>query len=216
MILERFNLSESVPGTRGSASLPGRTSRGGFTITEMMVAMSLLMMVLFGVISGHLFGMKMFQITKAKLGASDEARKAVGNLIEEVRGAKWLRVGNGGADSFTPIEDDLPQQGTAVEIYSSDDADPYVRYYLDVEARTLNRVTSENEEPQLIAHSITNQIVFAAENHDGTVLTNSENNRVLSLTLQFYQIQYPIVKVGPGEYYDFYQLRTRITRRTLE
>ena len=49
-----------------------------------------------------------------------------------------------------------------------------------------------------------------------SVLTNNENNRVIGLTLQFYQIQYPVIRIGPGELYDFYQLRTKITRRTLE
>jgi hypothetical protein len=172
--------------------------------------------VLSGVLTGHLTGLKMFQITKAKLGASDEARKALSKMVNEVRGAKWLQVGTGNAASFTPIEDGNAQQGTAVEIYSTDTTNEFVRYYLDAQARTLNRVSSENTTQQEIVHSITNQIVFAAENAHGTVLTNSENNRVLSLTLQFYQIQYPIVQVGPGKYYDFYQLRTRITRRTLE
>lgn len=193
-----------------------KRAAGAFTLTELMIGMAVLVVVLLGVLTGHLFGLNMFQITKAKLGASDEARKAVSKLTDEVRGAKWLQVGNGSATSFETILDGEPQQGTAVEIYSSEGTDPFIRYYLDTSTKQLLRVTSEEETPQIIAHAITNQIVFASENRSGLVLTNSENNRVLSLTLQFYQIQYPIVKVGPGEYYDFYQLRTRITRRTLE
>jgi hypothetical protein len=193
-----------------------RRRSSAFTLTELMIGVSVLVVVLSGVITGHLTGLKMFQITKAKLGASDEAREAVSKLVNEVRGARWLQVGNGNASSFTPIEDGNAQQGTAVEIYSTDTTNDFTRYYLDTQTRTLSRITSGNSARQEIAHSITNQIVFAAENAQGTVLTNSENNRVLSLTLQFYQIQYPIVQVGPGKYYDFYQLRTRITRRTLE
>ncbi len=192
------------------------TRRDAFTLPELMSGVAALMVVLGGVITGHLFGLKMFQITKAKLGASDEARKAISRMTDEIRGAKWLEVGSGDHDSFTSIEDGEPQQGTAVQIYSTDQNSPFVRYYLDASKRTLNRTTSGNGGVQVIAHSITNQVVFAAENAHGTVLTNSENNRVLSVTLQFYQIQYPVVKVGPGEFYDFYQLRTRITRRTLE
>ncbi len=196
--------------------LASRRWERAFTLTELMVGVSVLIVVLLGVLSGHFFGMKMFQITKAKLGASDEARKAVAKLTDEVRGAKWLQVGTGNAISFSPIPDGEPQRGSAVEIYSTEGTNQFVRYFLDTEEKRLKRITSENSSPQIIATAITNQIVFASENRSGTVLTNSENNRVLSLTLQFYQIQYPIVKVGPGEYYDFYQLRTRITRRTLE
>lgn len=196
--------------------IPGNRLERAFTLTELMVGVAVMVMILTGVVVGHLCGMRMFQITKAKLGASDEARKSVSRLVDEVRGAKWLQVGNGTKTQFTEIEDGAPQQGTAVEIYTTDTASPFVRYYLDPVKKTLNRVTSSNQQPEVIVHSITNQIVFRAENASGTVLTNSENNRVLSLTLQFYQIQYPIVQVGPGQYYDFYQLRTRITRRTLE
>ena len=194
-------------------SLINRRLERAFTLTELMIGVSVLVVILTGVVAGHLCGLKMFQITKAKLGASDEARKSMSRLVDEVRGAKWLQVGNGNAESFTEIQDGVRQEGTAVEIYSTDTTTPFVRYCLK---KTLNRVTNGENHPEVIVHSITNRIVFAAENAFGTVLTNSENNRVLSLTLQFYQIQYPIVKVGPGQYYDFYQLRTRITRRTLE
>jgi hypothetical protein len=187
-----------------------------FTLTEMMIAASLFTVVVAGVVSAHLTGMRMVQITKAKLGASDEARKAVSKLTDEVRGAKWLRVGCGSAGSFTPVEDGEPQRSCSVEIYSTDQATPFVRYYLDGSDRSLKRVTSSDPKPMLIAQNLTNEVVFAFENSAGEVLTSSENNRVLAVTLQFYQIQYPIVRVGRGEYYDFYQLRTRITRRTLE
>ena len=67
-----------------------------------------------------------------------------------------------------------------------------------------------------MASAISNQVVFTAENHLGQVLTNNNNNRVIGLTLQFYQLQYPTINIGPGGLYDFYQLRTRITRRALE
>jgi hypothetical protein len=68
----------------------------------------------------------------------------------------------------------------------------------------------------VVANSISNAIVFRAENHLGQILTNNQNNRVISLELQFYQIAYPVVNIGPGQLFDYYQLRTRITRRALE
>jgi hypothetical protein len=80
----------------------------------------------------------------------------------------------------------------------------------------LKRTTNGSTAVSIVANSITNQLVFTAENFKGQVLTDNENNRVIGLTLQFYQIAYPIVQIGPGSYYDFYQLRTKITRRALE
>ena len=67
-----------------------------------------------------------------------------------------------------------------------------------------------------VADFITNNIVFTSEDCFGNVLTNNQNNRVISLKLQFYQVQYPITRIGPGNYYDYYQLTTKLTRRVLE
>ena len=53
------------------------------------------------------------------------------------------------------------------------------------------------------------------EDFAGNILTNNQNNRIIGLKLEFYQIQYPKMPVGPGQYYDYYQLHTRITRRTI-
>ena len=60
-----------------------------------MVTMAILMVVLAGVLTSHLFGLRMFEITKAKLGASDQARVAIQRLIGEIRSAKTVRIGNG-------------------------------------------------------------------------------------------------------------------------
>ena len=59
-------------------------------------------------------------------------------------------------------------------------------------------------------------MVFSSEDYTGAVLRSNINNRVISLTLQFYQLQYPTVSIGPGQLYDFYQLRTKITPRAFE
>lgn len=195
--------------------MKNRLSRA-FTITELMVSMSVLMVVLASVLSAHLFGMRLFQITKAKLGANQDARVALSKLTDEVRAAKWIQVGTGGGSQFTEAVDGTLQQGNAIQIYSTPTTQPYVRYFLDTNEHVLKRLTSSNSAAAVLAHSVSNNVVFASENGLGTVLTNNENNRVISLTLKFYQIQYPIIKVGPGEYYDYYQLTTRITRRALE
>jgi hypothetical protein len=92
----------------------------------------------------------------------------------------------------------------------------YSRYFLDSDTSSLKRVASGSTAARTIATSITNTIPFTAEDYRGTVQTNNENNRVIGLTLQFYQIQYPVVAVGQGQFFDFYQIRTKIARRALE
>ncbi|HVK58779.1 MAG TPA: prepilin-type N-terminal cleavage/methylation domain-containing protein, partial [Candidatus Kapabacteria bacterium] len=189
--------------------------RRAFTFTELLVVVALLSVVMAGVVPAHLTGMRMVEITKAKLGANDEARASISLLIEEVRTAKRVKIGSGTANNFSEVAPNGPQQGSAAQIYPTLDTTQFIRYYYDQNTRQLMRTTSDGT-ATTVAHSITNDIVFTAENFSGTVLTNNENNRVIGVTLQFYQIQYPIIRIGPGEFYDFYQLRTKITRRALE
>ena len=85
-------------------AVKGRGSKG-FTLTEMMVAATLLSVVVVGVVSAHITGMKMVQITKSKLGASDEARKAISMLTDEVRAAKWLQGQPPGLYSMVDVLD---------------------------------------------------------------------------------------------------------------
>jgi len=40
-----------------------------FTLTEMMIATSIYVMVIGGIVYANLIGMKMYELTKAKLGA---------------------------------------------------------------------------------------------------------------------------------------------------
>jgi hypothetical protein len=189
---------------------------GAFTFTEIMVAGTLLMMVLAGVLSAHLFGIRMFEITKAKLGANDEARQAISMMMEEIRTAKLVKIGSGSINSFSEVPLNARQEGSAVQIYPSISTNQFIRYFWDEGNKQLMRTTNGANAVSVVANSITNELIFAAENYAGTTLTNNENNRVIAMTPKFYQIQYPIVLIGPGQYYDYYQLSTKITRRALE
>ncbi len=191
-------------------------AQGAFSMVEMMVAMSVLLLVLAGILSSHVFGMRMFQISRSKLGASDEARKAISMLVQEIRTAKLVKLGDGTLTKFTEVGINSPQKGSAIQIYPSTDTNDFVRYFWDSGDKKLKRTTDATNSVAVVANSITNSLVFTAEDFQGNILTNNENNRVIGLTLQFYQIQYPIVLIGPGQYYDYYQLRTKITRRALE
>jgi len=136
--------------------------------------------------------------------------------MHEIRSGKLVKIGSGTLTNFTEVPVDTAQRGSAVQIYPTASTNQFVRYFWDEDSQKLKRTTNGSSSVSIVANSITNNIVFSAEDAVGNVLTNNDNNRVIALTLQFYQIQYPIIKIGPGEYYDFYQLRTKITRRTLE
>ena len=195
---------------------PSRGLRRAFTLTEILVAMSILLLVVTAVISSHLLGLKMFNIAATRLSASAGARATLNHLRDEIRSSKTVYVGAGSELGFTNVLDNQPQQGNALQIFPTTSSNLFVRYYLDASRQQLERLATGDLQPQVIARFVTNEVVFQAEDCFGNVLTNHQNNRVVHLTLDFYQWEFPVARVGGGAFYDLYQLNTRITRRAIE
>lgn len=195
--------------------------RLAFTLPEMMVTAAIFMLLMGGLIYCYIFGLHLHQITRVKLGASDEARNSIIHLTDEIRSATRIKIGNGNLTSFTEVKTNGLQVGNAIQIYPTSATNNWIRYFYDTNTSSTNyskliRSTNGVNFSLVIAHSITNTApLFSAEDSWGNPLTNNQNNRVIGMTLHFSQIEYPIVKVGPGNHYDSYQLRTRITRRRL-
>jgi Tfp pilus assembly protein PilW len=192
-----------------------RPGNAAFTLTEIMVVMNIFMLVILGMVTANIFGLRAVEYVKPKLGASEDSRRAINLLTAEIRSASLIRIGQGDSGSFTEVGRDTSQQGSAIQIYPTTNTIGWVRYYLDAADKKLKRVSDATDTPVVIASSISNSLVFSSENFAGAVLTNNRNNRVIGLLLQFYQIQYPVTPIGPGNYFDYYQLHTRITRRSL-
>jgi len=205
-------------GTRGSVRVVRQQKRNAaaFTLTDIMMAMLVFSLVVVALVYTHLFSLRMFNITYTKLNASAGARKTLDLVRDEIRSGKTLYVGNGDNLGFTAIPDGAPQVGNALLIYPTPSTNTYVRYYLDPVAQDLKRVVAGSTQPSVIARSITNLLAFRAEDYAGNVLTNNQNNRVVSMTLEFYQWEFSGARNGAGAFFDYYRLQTRITRRAIE
>ena len=193
--------------------------RAAFTITEMLVSISIFTMIIGGCLSAHLTGLKMFNFTQAKLGASDEARKSLGDLVAEVRSAQRVAIGTGSSSSFTEIGDGPNQVGSALQIFRADydptsNSNSFVRYYRDSATAQIYRQVGAGT-PAVLVHCITNASPFSATDKSGTVLTNNDNNQIIAILFQFYQIQYPVVAIGTNQLFDYFQLSAKIARRSI-
>jgi type II secretory pathway pseudopilin PulG len=199
---------------------PSRRRHSAFTITEMVVAMAVFSLVIISVVYSHLFGMKMFTITSTKLTASHYARAALNRVRDEVRSAKVLYVGGAftnisGTIGFTNLAPNQFRAGNAIQICPTVNTNNFVLYFVDSNDHKLKRAISGAAGSEVIAQSITNQVIFRAENYLGDTLTNDLNNRVIEMTLEFYQWEF--AKPQPaGGIYDYYRLQTRITRRMVD
>lgn len=208
-----MTLTNSIPQTT-----PRRPSRlvCGFTLMELMVAMAVFTLLTAGVLSSHLTGMRMRKLTEAKLSGTASGRRALNEISEKVRTAKLLSVGTGDEASFKPVQVSAAQAGNALQICGTTNTQVFTRYYVDSAEKSLMRVSSDDLAPTIIARDITNTVVFTAEDFRGTVLTNSQNNRVIRMVLDFHQWVHPLAKADGGAVYEFSRVQTRITRRAID
>jgi len=186
------------------------------TLIELLVTMTLTTFVVGGVVYSHIMGGRLMQFAAAKLGASDSARKAFGKLQDEIRAATTIQIGNGTATNFTAIPNGTAMQGRAIQIFPTTNNNWWIRYFYVTNNSELRRVTSSNATPQLIASYVTNAVLFSKEDYLGNTLSADTGNSTVNVRLQFYQLSYPMTMVGTNNFYEYFQLQTRVTRRILQ
>lgn len=197
------------------------SKNSGFTLPEILIATGVFALLVAGMVSAQIYGMRVYTLAATKLVATSGARQAVNALRDQIREANDVDIGNCSSDwsSFVCTTNGT-QRGNAVEIFPTTNSTPYLICYLDTQTSTNKLIlyTSSLGTTQILADYITNNIIFDAEDLWGNVLTNNVNNRVIKMTLQFSQWEYPIARIGSTNFnsFDYYQLRTRATRRAID
>lgn len=186
--------------------------RSAFTIPELMIAMTVFSFVVTGIIFAHLYGLSMFRITETSLKATASARKVVGQLTDEIRTCNKALIGDiklvGGTNKFVGLLNGEKQEGSAMLIYPTTDYSRFILYFLKPADQTFRRTTQQPDSAVVLAESITNTVVFRAENPiSGQTLTNDLNNRVIHFNLEFYKPR------RFRQVADYYKLETSVTRR---
>ncbi|HEX4343256.1 MAG TPA: hypothetical protein VH255_07685 [Verrucomicrobiae bacterium] len=170
--------------------------------------MTIFIFLVGGIMFAHLFGLRMFQITTTKLNATADARKTFAKISDEIRTCHSASVGNIDNNNFVGLLNGEKQEGAALMIYPTTNSS-YVMYFVNPADQTFRR-TVNGTNTSILAESVTNNAVFIAQSYDGSPLTNSQNNRVIHVTLEFYQAQHFLRAA------DYYKLETSVTRRSLD
>lgn len=186
-------------------------ARRALTLVEMMVAMSVFSLVVIGMISAHLFGLRQDGLVNSKLGANDESRRALNRLTGDIRAAKLWRVGTGTETSFSPMTNGTAQQGNALQLSFTTDTNSYVRYFFDANNNQLCRTVSGSSGHTVVARYLTNNMFFRAEDYLGNLKTDLSYKYVVRVFMEFHQFSYPLTRVGPGYLYDRYKMEFKIT-----
>jgi Tfp pilus assembly protein PilW len=214
-----------------------QTGAAAFTLAEMLIAMAVFTMVIGAMVATQIFGLRVYTLAATKLSATAGCRKALNVIRDQVREAKTLNVGicSSTPGSFNSLGLTNVQIGNALMVYPGTNPLVYSVFYLDTTTTTrlLQYSVGSNAAntslivtTNVLAGYITNQDIFTAQDWTGTTLTNENevdnildsipNRLVILMKLQFYQWEYPIAMVGASNVwnaYDYYQLRTKITRR---
>jgi hypothetical protein len=185
-------------------------------MAEVLVSALIFAFVIISTIMIHFYGTRLNEVSKARLGVGSDARRALSALVEEVRSAVVVQVGQGDVTSFTPIPPNTLQLGNAIQVYVSTNTNSFIRYFYDEADQTLKRITNGASPYMRVASYVTNSAVFSAEDFQGMVVTNDQNNRVISLTLQFAQLDSPFYTLASNKVFNSYQLRTSMRVRNAQ
>lgn len=186
----------------------------GFTLPEVVIALTIFIFVLGGIISANIFGIQIFQANQTKLIVTEWSRRTFGRITDEIRSCDSVSILNVDASgNFTWLLPSEKQQGNGLQIYPTSDTNNYTIYFVNSSDNTFRRtaITPGSASTIILADGVTNNtMVFYAQDLSGNVLTNNQNDRVIHLTLDFYQ---------PASYLEnayAYQLETSVTRRSLK
>lgn len=199
---------------RFSRNRVGPTFRAGrvaaFTLTEVMIASALMVMIAGGVLIGNSFGIQMLGIVQPKLLAHEEAKSLIRQLTEDVSQAKFVRVGTGDSGSFTQAPDGSAKQGNALEVYSTNDTTVgFIRYFHDTGDNTLKRMT-DLIAAETVATAVGNTQVFTAEDFTGQPLTYEQPRLTVGVVLDYFELPGSQAPVGTNEYFTSYTLKIKL------
>ena len=182
----------------------------GFTLPEALIATALFAMLVLGIVSVNLFGLRWYQLGQNKMVITDAARESVGRMSSEIRNCNSVFVGIVTNGTFLAHVDGEQQIGNGLMIYPTTNRNNYVLYYMDTN-QNLNRFATDIATNVLIASSITNTNIFQVQDYLGNVQTNNQNNRVIYCSLKFYMSP---LRVAQSPSPVNYQLQTAVAPRS--
>jgi prepilin-type N-terminal cleavage/methylation domain-containing protein len=212
-----YNISNSTghPGSRPALTAQ-RITTAGFTLVEMMIALGIFTMIIAGMVAVQIFGMRVQTLAATKLMATTDGRETLNAMRDQIRSAQQVYVGTFSNGVFTQATG--LQIGNAVQLFTTTNtaSTNFTIFYQDPSTNVVYSFANSSPNTMtVLAQYMTNYYCFQAEDYTQTIVSNYINNVVISVTMNFSQWEYPIGYVGGvgANAYDYYYLRTRITRR---
>ncbi len=134
---------------------PRRAARNGFTLPEILIALTIFLLLVGGILAANLFGLRMFQMTQTKLDATQWSRETIMRLTDEIHVCNNAQVGTISNGFFVMFLDGEPQQGSALLINPTSDTNSYIIYFVNAADQTFRRTTDQPNSAVILASSVT-------------------------------------------------------------
>jgi prepilin-type N-terminal cleavage/methylation domain-containing protein len=211
-----------------------RTRRTGFTLPEILIAMTIFTALIGAVVALQLFGVRIYYLAATKLTATRDGRKTINFIREQVREAKAIYIGtyssSGSSGTFSSIGYGTNQIGSGLLLFPTTNTTYGAIFFQDQNGSNLCSVLMTNATTSsdgltftgsingraTNALFVTNSMPFQAEDYQGNILADNSNERIIHVTMQFCLLEYPVAGIGTNQMYDYYELHTRATRRTVD
>jgi prepilin-type N-terminal cleavage/methylation domain-containing protein len=193
-----------------------RARSTAFTLPEMMIVLAVFSLMVAAMVSLQLFASRIYLLAGTKISATSEGRRTLDAMRDKIRAANVVMVGTYVTNQFMQVSNGYQQVGNALALqYTNAGSTNYLVFFRHPTDPRNVLCSVSNGPPVILAKYVTNYFCFQAEDYQGNILTNYQNNPVIRINLQFSQWEYPIAVIGSNSVnaYDFYQLRTRIARR---
>ena len=116
-----------------------------------MGAVTVFLLILAGIVSANLFGLRMFQFNSTKLAATDWSRRTFGKISDEVHSCNSIAILNVDTNgNFVGLLSGETQQGNALQIYPTTNTGNYTIYFVNPPDQTFRRTASDQSSGALI------------------------------------------------------------------
>ena len=196
-----------------------RRPAAGFTLVEVIIASAIFIVIIGALVSVQIFGLRVYTLASTKLTATTSGRETLNDLRDQIRESQQVYVGTFSNSTFNQIPNGQQQIGNALQVFTTTNSAStnFLVYYQDPSLNTVFVYANNPANKSVEATYMTNYYCFQAEDYQGNVLSNYVNNPVIKVTMNFSQWEYPIAYIAASSNsinaYDYYYLRTKITRR---
>ena len=161
----------------------------GFTIVEVLVATSISLLVIAGIVTCFMGGLRIWKYQYIKAYSMNSAYIGMSKMLNDIRGAYWIQLGSYSGGTFTGTAEGVAQLAPAIKIMRSPATNDWFLFYYNSSSNSIYRAECPGTVSNtLILQNIASSAIFQNEIYtNGTTVVSTHTNQtgLVSITLLF-------------------------------